>query len=85
MRKIYIVLLVGFFLVGYNSLVFGQIKFDSGTSRTLGGTTFHNYTDGTSGTSRTLGGTTFYNNSDGTSGTSRNLGGTTFHNLNRRR
>ena len=84
MRKICIVLLVGFFLVGYNSLVFGQIKFDSGTSNTICVSTFHNYADGSSGTSNTIGGTTFYNNSDGTSGTSNTIGGTTFHNLNRR-
>ena len=61
MRKICIVLLVGFFLVGYNSLVFGQIKFDSGTSNTIGGTTFYNNSDGSSGTSNTIGGTTFHN------------------------
>ena len=52
------------------------------SGKVLGGTTFHNFSDGTSGTSTNLGGTTFHNFSDGTSGTSTNLGGTTFHNFN---
>ncbi len=54
----------------------------STTGKVLGGTTFQNFSDGTSGTSTNLGGTTFHNFSNGTSGTSTNLGGTTFHNFN---
>ena len=46
----------------------------AGSSRRIGKTTFHNFSDGTSGTSRKIGKTTFHNFSDGTSGTSRRIG-----------
>ena len=82
MKKISIVLLIAFILVGYNSLVFGQTGFGSGTSTTIGGTTYNSYSDGTSGTSTDIGGTTYHSLSDGTSGTSTDIGGTTYNNFN---
>ena len=52
------------------------------TSNTIGGTTYHNCSNGSSGTSNTIGGTTYHNFNDGSSGTSNTIGGTTYHNFN---
>ncbi|MGH6916025.1 MAG: hypothetical protein ACREH3_20225, partial [Geminicoccales bacterium] len=49
----------------------------SGTSRTVGGTTYHSF-GGQSGTSQTVGNTT-YHSFGGQSGTSQTVGGLTYH------
>ncbi len=77
MKKLIIIFSIFLFAIS------GTVCFagDYGTSQRIGGTTFHNFDDGTTGTSQRMGGTTFHNFSDGTTGTSQRMGGTTFHNL----
>jgi len=53
----------------------------TGSSYFLGGTTYYNFSDGTSGSSYKIGDTTHYNFSDGMTGTSYKVGSTTYYNL----
>lgn len=54
----------------------------TGYSNSIGGTTYYNFSDGTSGYSNYIGDTTYFNFSDGTSGTATNIGGTIYYNYN---